>query len=279
MGASTGPSSIDLGTGGGRWMFKDGGMVFGPIPARMLIEKLYRGEIGPETEVALEDHEDFRSLREIDFFTVHLAKAQAKLRVERDESRRAEQARRRRYIRAAGAGAVLLAALAVAGGGAFWAVKTRQRRLADEVTEIPITPNPPALATAETRPHEDDVAIPTAAGTTRREEHGPAPAGGSPDIVAARYDKGSIIGAEARQKGELIPCIRDELRRTPDFRGDIRFSLAVGNDGHVAKLWMEDARFKDGPLEACFRQAMDRWRFPLYEGERATVSDSFHVGR
>ena len=74
---------IDVGTTGGDWMFKQDDMVFGPMPARLLIEKMYLGEIGGTTLVAPSDGE-FTPLREVSFFTVHLAKAEARLRVQRD---------------------------------------------------------------------------------------------------------------------------------------------------------------------------------------------------
>ncbi len=279
-----GETAVDLGTSGGKWMFKENGMVFGPVPARVLLDKLYKGEIGPDTEVAREEEESFRSLREVAFFTVHMAKAQAKLRVEQEEHRLEQTQRQGRKRRTFAAAALLLSAVALAGGGAYWAVLQRQRRLVQEVDEIPITPNPPELAAAA-RHGSDDVRLPVpgAPAPARRGPARRAPAAGAApeELTTAQYDKGSIVGAEARQKGTLIPCIREELHRagSSDFRGDIRFTVAIGNDGHVAKLWMEDARFKDGPLQACFWGAMSRWHFASFEGERANLSDSFHVGR
>ncbi|MHB8419576.1 MAG: hypothetical protein ACYDCL_15985 [Myxococcales bacterium] len=274
--------AVDLGTSGGKWMFKENGMVFGPVPARLLLDKLYKGEIGPDTEVAREEEDGFRSLREVAFFTVHLAKAQAKLRVEREEDRFEATERKGRTRRAAVAVTLLVSALALAGGGAYWAVVQRQRRLAQEVEDIPITPNPPELAAAERHAsHDVDVRLPGAPAPARHgPRRGPVP-GAAPEEekTTAQYDKGSIVASENRQKGSLIPCIREELHRSPDFRGDIRFTVAVGNDGHVAKLWMEDPRFKDGKLQGCFWSAMSRWHFASYEGERANLSDSFHVGR
>jgi hypothetical protein len=98
-------------------------------------------------------------------------------------------------------------------------------------------------------------------------------------LADINYDKNSIVGAELRQKPMLIPCIKQELQRAPDFRGEIKFSIAIGNDGHVAKLWMDDAQFKAGPLETCFEQKVQTWKFQTYVGERASLSDSFRVGR
>jgi hypothetical protein len=269
-------------------MFKQNGMVFGPVSARIILDKLYQGEINADTEVSREEEERFRSIREVAFFTLHLAKAQAKLKVEHEENTHQAGARRGRRNRGAVIAILVLSSVGVAGGGAYWGVQRRQHRLEQEVDDIPITPNPPELAAASRLASRDvDVRLPAQGPVPpgrRPSRHGPVPstapaAAAANDVTTAQYDKGSIVGAEVRQKGSLIPCIRAELRRTPDYRGDVRFTVAIGNDGHVAKLWMDDARFKDGPLQGCFQATMDKWHFASYEGERATLSDSFHVGR
>jgi hypothetical protein len=130
---------------------------------------------------------------------------------------------------------------------------------------------------------EDEVALPGPLQAARRPHPGGGPATGAKaagDLVTSpSFDKGGLIAAEVRQRGNLIPCIKQELGRQPAFRGEIRFSFAVGNDGHVAKLWLEDAALRDGPLRTCFESAMGSWHFGAYEGERATLSDAFRVGR
>ncbi len=281
------PSGSDPGPATGLWMFKQNGMVFGPVSARVMLDKLYKGEIGPDTEVSREEEENFRTLSDVAFFTVHLAKAQAKLKVEREEDTHQAGERRGRRTRGVVVVLLVLSSVAVAAGGAYWGVQRRQHKLEQEVDDIPITANPPEL-TAASKLASRDVDVRLAAPSSpspsgkRPTRHGPVP-GAAPaaadDVATAQYDKSSIVGAEVRQKGSLIPCIRAELRRTPDFRGDVRFSIAIGNDGHVAKLWMEDNRFKDGPLQSCFQTTMDKWHFASFEGERANLSDSFHVGR
>lgn len=282
---------IDVGTSGGDWMFKQDDVVFGPMPARVLIEKMYSGEVTGETLVIQSDQEgDFTPLRDVVFFTVHLAKAEAKQRVKRDtdEFNTLEtRGRRQRTVVIAG---LVLATLVVAVGSAYYLVIERQHRLQREIDEIPITANPPELAGTEgASPGSDEVALPAPGGppsAARRVRRGgvAAPAGGgshagSDGLAAINFDQNSIIGAEVRQKPQLVPCIKQELARVPNFRGDIRFTVAVGNDGKIAKLWMDDAQFKDGPLQACFFTKMSGWRFASYEGERATLSDSFRVGR
>jgi hypothetical protein len=180
---------------------------------------------------------------------------------------------------------LLVSALALAGGGAFFVVMQRQHKLLREIDDIPITGNPPELAVAgAAAAGDDEVALPvpgSLAGpaAARRPHHAPAGHGEADGLVTAHFETSSLIAAEVRQKSALIPCIKQELARTPGFRGDVRFSVAVGNEGKVAKLWMDDPQFKDSELQQCFERVTSGWKFASYEGERATLSDSFHVGR
>jgi hypothetical protein len=279
---------LDLGTSGGEWTFKQDDMVFGPLPARQIVDKLYRGEVDGETLVSPSDQEGaFSPLREVPFFAVHVAKAEARLRVKRDSDEfRTKEAFGFR-VRTGVIAALILGTLTVAGGGAYYVAVERHHRLQREIDEIPITANPPELSGAEgTGASDEEISIPVPGappGTAKRVRRGAtAAAAGHPTtdgLAAINYDKNSIIGAEVRQKPQLIPCIKQQLQRQPTFRGDIRFTVALGNDGKVAKLWMDDSQFKEGPLQECFFQKMSGWRFASYEGERATLSDSFRVGK
>jgi hypothetical protein len=283
---------IDVGTTGGDWMFKQNDMVFGPMPARLLIEKMYLGEVGGDTLIAPSDHDgEFSPLREVSFFTVHLAKAEARLRVKRDTDEFNTLEQRGRTRRTTVIVGLIAGALIVAGGLGYYLVVERHRMLQKEIDEIPITGNAPEVASADPSGGDEvEVPVPGAPpGTTRRVHRGGGSGGagspgasnshGSDGLADINYDKNTIISAEVRQKPALIPCIKQELQRMPNFRGDIKFTVAVGNDGHVAKLWMEEADLKDGPLQACFQQKMASWKFATYEGERATLTDSFHVGQ
>ncbi len=281
---------IDVGTTGGDWMFKQEDMVFGPLPARQLIEKLYLGDVTGSTLVAPSAHDgDYVPLREVHGEEGHLAKAAARLRVKRDTDEYSTLQLRNTRARTAVVVGAIVGALAIAGGGAYYLVIERQRHLQQEIDEIPITGNAPEIASAAGASQAEEVEIPVPGappGSLHRVKRGPgsgAPGaaghGGNDGLADINFDKGTIIGAELRQKPALIPCIKQELQRVPAFRGDIKFTVAIGNDGHVAKLWMDDSQFKDGPLETCFTQKMAAWKFATYEGERATLSDSFHVGQ
>jgi hypothetical protein len=268
------------------WRFQKQEMVFGPVPLPVLLEQIYGGAIGPDSPVAHGEGE-FRPLKDLPEFTLHLAKASAKLKVEAETAVRHAVERRGRNSRWAVTLGLIATALVGAGGGALWWVQERHRRLLLEIDEIPITSSPPELTLADqsgTR-GPDEVALPGPLQPAKRPRPGGGSGGaaggkGAADLaVSPSFDKGGLISAEVRQRGNLIPCIKQELGRQPNFRGEIRFSFAVGNDGRVAKLWLEDPALRDGPLRTCFESAMGAWHFGAYEGERATLSDAFHVGR
>src|SRR5579863_3300494 len=142
------PTGPDAGSSAGLWMFKQNGMVFGPVSARVILDKLYQGEIGADTEVAREEEESFRTLSDVAFFTIHLAKAQAKLKVEREEDTHEAGERRGRRTRGVVVALLVISSVGIAVGGAYWLVQRRQHQLEKEVDDIPITPNPPELAEA-----------------------------------------------------------------------------------------------------------------------------------
>jgi hypothetical protein len=275
---------FDAAAPAGDWMFKKEELVFGPLPAKQLIEKLYAGEISGSTPIA-EEGGEFRPLREVPHFTVHLAKAEAKLRVQREADHFDRGERRSRVWRVATVSVLLVSAFGFAGGGAYWLVMQKQQRLQREIDDVPITGNPPELTAggAAAAAQDDEVSLPlpgSAPGSiAARHPHRTAGRVDPDGLTTTHYETSSIITAELRQKGALIPCIKQELARTPSLRGDVRFSLAVGNDGKVAKLWIDDPQFKDSPLQQCFERVTGGWHFAPYEGERATLSDSFHVGR
>lgn len=110
--AAKGPESQD-------WMFKLEDLLLGPVSGKTLIQKLNDGEVTRETPVARPGGA-FRRLGEIEAFKLHLAKAEAKLRVEA-ESRHAIRSRvRTRNVKLAATLTCAAAGVAAAGWGAQW---------------------------------------------------------------------------------------------------------------------------------------------------------------
>jgi hypothetical protein len=99
------------------------------------------------------------------------------------------------------------------------------------------------------------------------------------ELVAASFDPRRIQAVVGREQRSLAPCFRAEADRSPDFRGDVPIEFVIGNDGRVAQLWIDEPRFKEGPLRECLQKALGAWRFDTFPGQRPTVSLAFGIGR
>jgi hypothetical protein len=274
----------------GEWLFKRTGKVFGPIPSRRLAGMLYRGELDAETPVSSGDG-TWQTVADVPLFMVHARKAQAQLRVEREVTGARLLRKRRRQRWGIVVGLLLLVAMGGGGYGAWvLAARSAQRNplLEDFGSGIRIS----VAATIGTghRATDDEIAVdveqlePGRAGP--RKGAGGAPAspaargtaeGG--DLVAAQYDPARIQAVVAREQRTLAECFRAEAKRSPDFSGDIPLEFAVGNDGRVAQVWIDEPRFKSGPLKDCLARKFAAWRFDTFPGQRPTVALTFGIGR
>jgi hypothetical protein len=274
----------------GEWLFKRTGKVFGPIPSRRLAAMLYRGELDADTPVSSGDG-TWQTVNDVPLFMVHVRKAEAQLRVEREVTG-ARLLRKRRHQRwAIAIGVVLLAAMGGGGYGAWvLAARSAQRNplLEDFGSGIRIS----VAATIGTgrRAADDEIAV-----DIERLDSGRAGArkgvgggAGAPaargtadggDLVAAQYDPARIQAVVAREQRTLAECFKAEANRSPDFSGDIPLEFAVGNDGRVAQLWIDQPRFKAGPLKDCLTRKLAAWRFDTFPGQRPTVALTFGIGR
>lgn len=261
-----------------RWVFKLGQELYGPVPAEVLEEKLRSGEIGPETLVAREQG-PFAPIGAVEPF-VRLA---AELAAQR-QSRALAQRRRRRLA----LGLAACAALFAVGG---WIARAAIRSPLDrhelraltiealpmvvravapqeEAEEIEWTPD-----AAQKRPSSTPPRPAPAAPTALRE----APPPGDEIAVETRYDAAAIEGVVARNRARLLPCIRRQAESDPAFRGELPLTFVVGNDGRVARLWVERAGYRRGALHDCLFEEMRRWEFPTFEGQRPAIALRFRV--
>jgi len=270
----------------GEWLFEKGGRIYGPVPGEALLDLLYRGEVDARTPVA-EGEGAYRPLGEVAAFGLHLRKAQAKLRVEREVTGARQVARSRRRRRAA------LVALLAAGavGGAAWAAfrlarqgprEARSALLEDFGGGIAVAA--PVKVGGSRRPTDDEVEIPpeepSAAG---RAATGPSAAGAGPArprgaLVQSNWDAAHIQSVVAREQRSLVPCIRAESERVRDWSGELPLEFAIGNDGRVAQLWIDGPRKGSAELRGCLLGTMKGWAFRPFAGERPVVSLSFRVG-
>lgn len=290
---------------GGEWLFRKNGEVFGPVDSRTVAAMLYRGELEGDTPVSTGDGR-WLPVGDVSLFVVHARKAAAALRVEAEVTgeRRLRERRSRRAALWVALGALLLVAGGLAGGFALLRLRAQQRanethllqdfgagisiaseaRVAvgdrsaqeeDEV-EIPLAPTPAPGGGHRTRPSATQrtrrpAATRPASGVARGVEGG--------ELVAAQFDVRKIQQLVAERQGTLAPCFRAEAQRSPDFRGDVPIEFAIGNDGKVAGLWIDEPRFKDGRLRECLLGQLGAWSFPSFPGQRPTVQLAFRIGR
>lgn len=272
----------------GEWLFKRTGKVFGPVPSRRLAAMLYRGELDGETPVSSGDG-TWQSLADVPLFMVHVRKAEAQLRVEREVTG-ARLLRKRRHQRWALVVGVLLLAAMVGGGYGAWFLAARSAKrnplLEDFGSGVRISVA--ATVGAGHRAADEEIAVDIEqldagrGGARRSAGAAPAAPRGSAeggDLVAAQYDPARIQAVVAREQRTLAECFKAEASRSPDFAGDIPLEFAVGNDGRVAQLWIDLPRFKSGPLKDCLTRKLAAWRFDTFPGQRPTVALTFGIGR
>jgi hypothetical protein len=282
----------DPGLDGGEWLFRREGQVFGPVDSRTLAAMLYRGEVDGRTAISTGDGA-WAAIAEVPAFVVHAKKAEVGRRVEAEVTGSRVLRARARRRRLAGLVVVALLLVAGAAGGALVLARRSapgasplledfgagiriasaarvgvSRRAAEEEFEVPA----------------DEGGKPGSAPARRRSRPAPAPGAASGsveggDLVAASFDPKKIQAVVGREQRGLAPCFRAEAQRSPEFRGDVPIEFAIGNDGKVAQLWIDEPRFKEGPLKECLLRALAVWRFDPFPGQRPTVSLAFGIGR
>jgi hypothetical protein len=277
---------------GGDWLYRQGGLVLGPVSGQELVKRLYDAALDGQTEVALVGTHEFRRVSETEALRLFLAKAQAKWRVDALDRRVRDRARRVRNVRLA-----VVAAVAAVGAGGAWAgaqylaVHNPWRKDTGEPT---ISVEPPTITLARARRRDEDLVdypldrVP-GAGKPGRVAAGGHPAAhglgqpGEADAdglnTAPQFDRAAIMAVVAQKQRALYPCFAEEARRAPGLNARIPVEFTIGNDGHVTKVWVDHAQYQEGPLPDCLLRELQKWPFRPYEGERANVGLSFTVGR
>ncbi len=276
---------------GGEWLYRKGELVLGPVHGAQLLDKLYAGDINGQTEVALVG-EGFERITQVEALRVHLAKAEAKWRVDALERRVHDRARRQRNVRLSIVAGIALVVAGVAGAIARYVAV--HGTFDTRTEEAAIAVEPPVIRLAKARKQQDEMldypldkgGRRPAPGSTRVAGLGSRPTpGGAPEndpddvSVEAKFDRGSIQTVISQRQRTLYPCFAEEARRSPGLADRIPIEFVIGNDGQVKKLWVDHPRFAEGALQECLLKELQRWPFRPYEGQQATVGLSFTIGR
>jgi hypothetical protein len=260
---------------------------------------LFDGALDGRSEICPLGSSRFQPLGEVDQFKVHWARAEAKARVDQSAAQDRAQQNRRRNLRLAAISSVAVALAVGAGVLATWLAIHKPWKDADELAFADISMDPPVISVARAQRADEELIawpgreLPPRTATPakpvrpgRRPGSAANPKGGGedpsdPDGLAMRpqFDMTSINAVVASKQKSLVPCFEDEVKRTPGLAEKIPLEFVVGNDGRVSALWIDNPRFKTGPLHECLFAELKKWPFKTYEGERASVSLSFNIGK
>jgi hypothetical protein len=285
---------------GGEWLFRRSGQVFGPVSSRDLAVMLYRGELDGATPVSAGEGR-WTPVGEVPIFRVHAKKAEAALRVDKEITSQRLLAERRGRIRAT---ALVLGLLLVVGGaitGTWWLVRGPSiaddpelqgfgegvsivrkaqvgagRRAAEDEVEVAIEPDAAPGARGGLQGAGRRSGGAAAPGPARPPPSGEA-AGGDLSVRAS-WNEANIQQVIAREQRTFAPCLREEAQRSPEWRGQIPIEFAIGNDGRVVRLWIDEPRFKAGRLHDCLVAALGTWRFAPFPGQQPTVTMTLGIG-
>jgi hypothetical protein len=274
------------------WLFRQGDLILGPVPTKVVVDKLFSGELNGATEVQMMGSGLFRKLRDVPEFKIALAKAEAKQRVEAHADAH-EKSRSRRTLTLVGVVSALLlvVGVSVAFLGSFFAVHgtfgadeapriemsvptilKAQKATDDELVEYTLNKRPSAPKS-----------VPAAVAANANPNPGPATprtkmgAGDSDGLAVGEVDQAAINAVIAKFKPTLIPCIKEVAKPgMPPTQIPIEFT--VNESGKVSKVWVDNPDFKQGPLPECLMRELQKWPFKA-QGTSASVGFAFNIGK
>ncbi|MCU0698070.1 MAG: hypothetical protein MUC96_16310 [Myxococcaceae bacterium] len=274
------------------WLFRQGDLILGPVPTKVLVDKLFTGELSGQTEVQMMGSGLFRKLKDVPELKVHWAKAEAKARVDAQAAEHARQRQKRTLVLVGiAAGLLLVVGVGVAVLGSYLAVHgssgddgdnditfetpviARARRDADELVDYQMGKRPTTPRPAGNTGTAGATASAPTTGT-------PKPKMGSADsdgLAVGEVDQDAINAVIAKFKPTLIPCIREVAKPgMPPTKIPIEFSVL--ETGKVGRVWVDNPDFKNGPLVECLSREMAKWPFkPQPSG--ATIQLAFNIGK
>ncbi len=289
-----------------QWLYRQSDLILGPVPTNHLVDKLYKGEVGASTEVQMLGSSLFRKMVDVPEFKVHVAKAEAKKRVDAHADKHHTEQRRKLIIAlSVAAGVVLVLGAIVALAGRYLAVHTPATKSAEEIAWGDISIDAPTITRAKRRDDDELIDYP---GATKRpggtlvaqrpavdpkdpkppeKNPGATPGGTTPKprmgtadpdgMQMGEVDQGAINDVIARNRPKLIPCLKAVTK--PGMVAKIPIEFSITEAGKVSKVWVDNPDFKTGPLPECLLQELQKWPFKASPGGGATVQLSFNIGK
>ena len=275
------------------WLFREGDLILGPVASQQIIDKLYAGELLAQSEVQQLGSGRFQKVSDIADFKVHVAKSEAKKRVDAHAyEHQSEQKKKLTRALGIGAGVLVTLGIVVAVLGSYLAVHTPNGKTAEELAWGDITIDAPSISKAKRRVDDElvdyqgstkkpPVAIANRSPVGNNPPKNPTtkpPLGNSdPDGMSmGEVDEAGINAVVARNKSSLIPCIKTVAKPGVYLKIPIEFSIAEA--GKVSKVWVDNPDLKDSGLQECLLKELQKW--PFKSGHSGnSVNLSFNVGK
>lgn len=275
---------VELNTGDGEWLYRQGSEVRGPIPFKSVVNKLLTGEIDLNTPVAKEGG-DFHPLVRVKAFEPHLA-----------DAKKVAQKKAARKVRSFVALLALPVVVALAAGGYFFwqdyqhklalQAKVEKERLEKEAAEKQRLANLPkmelvALVSLGT---EQDVKIHSNKKVSKGGGKKPSGSVEGPEpeemVQSCKLTQNDIFGTMSKNLRLLNVCVEDEKSR--DTQGllppTLELSFVVKPDGKVVDFEIGNRHYRKGPLNNCMIKAFSSIRFPSTTGTNCPVTIPIKIG-
>ncbi|MFZ5468391.1 MAG: AgmX/PglI C-terminal domain-containing protein [Myxococcota bacterium] len=283
---------------GGDWLFRQGELILGPVPSQQIVDLLFNGDLDGRSEVQKMGSGHFVPLSQVDVFKVHLAKAQAKHRVDAQARSVADAAKRRRMVRIGVVAAICTVTAVGAAYVAGYMAVHKPWKNADELAYAElISVEAPTITRAKVRREEEDLVAYPGMGTTSKGSDRPgekptrlaSAKKGAPKLTGesedpdgmqmAQVDYDAINAVVAAKQKTLYPCLLAEAQKKPGLSARIPVEFVIGNDGRVSKVWVDHPQFKTGSLPECLLRELQKWRFKPNEAGGASVQVPFKIGK
>lgn len=294
------------------WLYKLNEMLYGPVPSQVIADLINKGILNANSDISIEDGE-WKKIKDVSQFNQFVIQYEARKRreaIEREEKRQKRLEVVLTTIKVLSA--ALLLAILVMGGyfGYKKYISSRQSakpQTEDDLVEISgasmdewLDKHPPLVALGtkkiETKREETVPEEKTREGVRRKIERSkdrrgsketekgtkvakvdnPTTKGEAPDLPEQLTDA-EIYEMIQKNISKLFICIREEIQRTPDLRGELLIEFVIKNDGRIADLKIEDPRFSTGPMYDCFLKKLMMWKFRSFYGERKIVKYPFYI--
>ena len=277
---------VDISKSDGEFLYRQGGEVRGPVPIKVLADKLKRGELPLDTQVAIEGG-DFHPVAQVAAFADAVKEAKKLL------AKRAA-ARVRRIVAVV---VMLLGALGAA--GYYFVSRELERRAAERQAQLKVAEQERARREAERQKlgkpelvalvslgSEEEVKIKSEHHKVPPPRKGQRPTGASKPveekaITECERSQGEILGVLGKHLAKINVCVVDEKSR--DTQGLLPSTLpidfVVRPDGKVVDFSIGHRAYKKGPLNNCMLKVFNSVHYPGAAGSNCPVSLPLKIGK